>query len=96
MLNHKEVSTSPHFRNLFINFIIRCTIFYLPVCYLKKYKYFVRQNYNFSCFLYGCKTWCLTMRKEHRLRLFENEVLREIFGPKRDAVTGDWRRQHTE
>jgi len=36
------------------------------------------------------------MRKEHRLRLFENEVLREIFGPKRDAVTGDWRRQHTE
>jgi hypothetical protein len=37
--------------------------------------------------LYGCETWCLTLREEHRLRVFENRVLRIIFGPKRDEVT---------
>jgi hypothetical protein len=36
--------------------------------------------------LYGCETWSLTLREEHRLRVFENRVLRGIFGPKRDAV----------
>jgi hypothetical protein len=40
--------------------------------------------------LYGCETWSLTLREEHRLRLFENRVLRRIFGPRRDEVTGDW------
>jgi hypothetical protein len=38
--------------------------------------------------LYGCETWSLTLRKERRLRVFENRVLRRIFGPKRDEVTG--------
>jgi hypothetical protein len=38
--------------------------------------------------LYGCETWTLTLREEHRLRVFENRVLRRIFGPKRDASTG--------
>jgi hypothetical protein len=38
--------------------------------------------------LYGCETWSLTLREEHRLRVFENRVLRTIFGPKRDEVTG--------
>jgi hypothetical protein len=38
-------------------------------------------------FLYGCETWSLTLREEHRLRVFENKVLRRIFGPKRDEVT---------
>jgi hypothetical protein len=37
--------------------------------------------------LYGCGTWSLTLREEHRLRVFENRVLRRIFGPKRDEVT---------
>jgi hypothetical protein len=37
--------------------------------------------------LYGCETWSLTLRKEHKLRVFENRVLRRIFGPKRDEVT---------
>jgi hypothetical protein len=46
--------------------------------------------------LYGCETWSLTSREEHRLRVFENRVLRRIFGPKRDDVTGDWRKQHNE
>jgi hypothetical protein len=40
--------------------------------------------------LYGCETWSVTVREEHRLRVFENTVLREIFGPKRDKVTGEW------
>jgi hypothetical protein len=38
--------------------------------------------------LYGCETWSLTLREEHILRVFENRVLRRIFGPKRDEVTG--------
>jgi hypothetical protein len=46
--------------------------------------------------LYGCKTWSLTLREEHRLRVFENKVLRRIFGPKRDEVTGGWRKLHNE
>jgi hypothetical protein len=46
--------------------------------------------------LYGCETWYLTLREEHRLRVFENGVLRRICGPKRDVVTGDWRKLHNE
>ena len=46
--------------------------------------------------LYGCETWSLTLREERRLRLFENRVLRRIFGPERDAVTWDWRKLHKE
>jgi hypothetical protein len=44
-----------------------------------------------SVVLYGCETWSLTLREEHRLRVFENRVLRRIFEPKRDEVTGEWR-----
>jgi hypothetical protein len=46
--------------------------------------------------LYGCETWSLTLREEHRLRVFENRVLRRIFGSKRDEVTGEWRRLNIE
>jgi hypothetical protein len=46
--------------------------------------------------LYGCETWSLTLREEHRLRVFENRVLRRRFGPKRDEVTGEWRKLHNE
>ena len=44
--------------------------------------------------LYGCETWSLTLRVERKLRVFENRVLRKIFGPRRDEVTGEWRRLH--
>jgi hypothetical protein len=44
----------------------------------------------------GCKTWSLILREEHRLRVFENRILRRIFGPKRDIVTGGWRKLHNE
>jgi hypothetical protein len=46
--------------------------------------------------LYVCETWSLMLREEHRLRVFENRVLRRIFGPKRDEVTGCWRKLHNE
>jgi hypothetical protein len=46
--------------------------------------------------LYGCETWSHTVREEHRLRVFQNRVLRRIFGPKRDEVTGEWRKLHNE
>ena len=46
--------------------------------------------------LYGCETWSLNLREERRLRVFENRVLRRIFGPKRDEVTGEWRKLHNE
>jgi len=46
--------------------------------------------------LYGCETWSLTLRGESRFREFENRVLRRIFGPERDEVTGEWRKIHTE
>ena len=46
--------------------------------------------------LYGCETWSLTLREERRLRVLENGVLRRVFGPKRDGVTGEWRKLHNE
>ena len=46
--------------------------------------------------LYGCETWSLTLKKEHRLRVFENRVLRRVFGSKRDEVTGEWRNLYNE
>ena len=46
--------------------------------------------------MYGCETWSLTLREEHRLRVFEYRVLRRIFGLRRDGVTGEWRKLHNE
>ena len=46
--------------------------------------------------LYGCETWSLTLKEERGLRVFENRVLRRIFGPKRDEVTGERRKLHNE
>jgi hypothetical protein len=46
--------------------------------------------------LYGCETWSLTLRKEHRLRVLENRVLRRIMIPKRDEGMGGWRKLHNE
>jgi hypothetical protein len=46
--------------------------------------------------LYGCETWSLALREEHRLNMFENRALRGTFGPKREKVAGGWRRLHNE
>ena len=47
-------------------------------------------------FLYGCETWSLILREERKLRVFENMVLRRIFEPRKDEVTGEWKRLHNE
>jgi hypothetical protein len=62
----------------------------LPFCLLSRNVKFL-QNRNSTSSLYGCETWSQTLREEHRLRVFENRVLRRIFGPKWDEVTGEWR-----
>jgi len=46
--------------------------------------------------LYGCETWSLTLQEERKLRMFENMVLRRIFGPRRHEMTGEWRRLHNK
>jgi hypothetical protein len=56
----------------------------------------IYKNIVLPVVLYGCETWSLTLREEHRLRVFENRVFKRIFGPKRDEVTGDWRKLHNE
>jgi hypothetical protein len=56
----------------------------------------IYRNIILPVVFYGCETWSLTLREEHRLRVFENRVLRRIFGPKRDEVTREWRRLHNE
>jgi len=45
--------------------------------------------------VYGCETWSRTLTEQRRLRMFENRVLRRVFGPKRDEVTGEWRKIHS-
>jgi hypothetical protein len=64
--------------------IILCRVFCLPVCYPKIKIY---RTIILPVDLYGCETWSLAMRKERRLRVFGNRVLRRIFGPKRAKVT---------
>jgi PAS domain-containing protein len=62
----------------------------------KNLKIKIYRTINLSVVLYGCETWSLTLREDRRLRVFENRLLRRIFGPKRDEVTGEWRKLHNE
>jgi hypothetical protein len=71
--------------------IIRFRTFCLLV-FKKNLKIRIYKTIILPVVLYGCETWSLTLREEHRLRVFENRVLRRIFGPKRDEVTGKWRK----
>ena len=70
--------------------------FLSSLCYKTNLKIKIYRAKNFACFLYGRKSWSLTLREEHRLRVFENKVLRRIFGPKRDEVTREWRKLNNE
>jgi len=69
---------------------------------LSSYKYiicvcvYIIETIILPVVLYGCETWLLTLREERKLRVFENMVLRRIFGPRREEVTGEWRRLHNE
>ena len=62
----------------------------------KNLKSKIYRNVILPFFLCGCETWSLTLREERRLRVFEKKVLRRIFGPRRDEVTGEWRKMHNE
>jgi len=58
----------------------------------KNLKIKIYRTITFPVVLCGCETWSLTLREERRLRVFENRVLRRVFGPKRDEVTGEWKK----
>ena len=60
----------------------------------KNTKIKIYRNIILPFVLYGCETWSLTLREERKLRVFENRVLRGIFGLKREEVTGEWRKLH--
>jgi hypothetical protein len=62
----------------------------------KNIKTKIYRNIILSVVLYGCEAWSLTAREERKLRLFENMLLRRIFGPRRNEVKGEWRRMHNE
>jgi len=62
----------------------------------KNLKIKIYRNIILPVVLHGCETWSLTLREERRLRVFENRVLRRVFGPKRDEVTREWRKLHNE
>ena len=62
----------------------------------QKLKIKIYRSIIFPVVVYGCETWSLTLRVECKLRVFENKVLRRIFGHKRDEVTGEWRKLHYE
>ena len=75
--------------------IIRCRIFVFRLL-SKNLKIKIYRTITLPVVLYGCENWSLTLREERKLRLFENRVLRRIFGPRRDEVTGEWRKWHNE
>ena len=68
----------------------------IDCCSSKKLKIKIYRTIILPVVLYGCETWSLTLRDERRLRVFENRVLRRVFGPKRDEVTGELRKLHNE
>jgi hypothetical protein len=76
--------------------IIRFRAFCLLVCCQKNLIIRIYKTIILPVVLYGCETWSLTLREEHRLRVFENRALRRIFGPKRDEVKGEWRKLHNK
>ena len=76
--------------------IIRCRIICLTVCYQKNLKIKIYRIIILPVVLYGCQTSSLTLREERSLRVFENGVLKRLFGPRRDEVTVQWRELHNE
>jgi len=63
---------------------------------IQKFKIKIYRTIILPVVLYGCEAWSLTLREERKLMVFENMVLRRIFGPRRDEVMGKWRRLHNE
>ena len=86
-------SIRPKFR-LPVNVCLKLYIIYLLLS--KNLKIKIYRTIILPVVLYRCETWSLTLREERKLRVSENMVLRRIFGPRRDEVTGEWRRLHNE
>ena len=80
--------------NLMYKYLYSCNITILYIIYVEGIK--IYRTIILPVILYGCETWSLTLRDERRLRMFENRVLRRVFGPKRDEVTEEWRKLHNE
>ena len=78
-------------RECLLSFGTECFVFRFAI---QKYK--IYRTVILPVVLYGCETWSLILREQRRLMVFENRVLRRIFGPKRDEVTGEWRKLHNE
>jgi len=76
--------------------IIRCRNLLSSRLLSKNVKITIYRTIILPVVLYGCETWSQTLREQRKVRVFENMVLRRIFGPRRDEVTGDWRRLHNE
>jgi hypothetical protein len=76
--------------------ILYYIIYYVFPSVVKNLKMRIYKTIILPVIFYGCETWSLTLREEHRLRVFENKVLRRVFGPKRDEVSGGWRKLHNE
>jgi len=83
---HYRVHISPSLDPILSQFNFPVYLLRLKMC----------RNIILPLVLYGCDTWSVTLREERRLRVFENRVLRGIFGPKRDEVTGEWRKLHNK
>jgi hypothetical protein len=84
-----QVVNKPVSYNSVQNLLSSCLLF-------KSVKIKVYRTIILPVVLYGCESWSHTLKEECRLRVFENRVLRRIFGPKRDEVTGEWRRLHNK
>ena len=78
-----------------IGCVVNTTSFVFQVA-IKNLKIKIYRTIILPVVLYGCETWALILREERKLSVFENMVLRRIFGPRRDEVTGEWRRLHNE
>ena len=91
-----------HFSGLGVYLFVLNYLFYLYAesfvfqFAIQNIKTTIHRNVLLPVVLYGCKTWSLTLREECGLTLFENRVLRRIFGPKRNEVAGKWRRLYNE
>ena len=103
ILIHLVLNSCQNKSAVYIRNAVRCGTFTEAVTRLFKngwliysFLYFIYRTIILLVVLYGCETWSLALREEHRLRVFENRVLRRIFGPRRDGVTGEWRKLNNE
>jgi hypothetical protein len=76
-----------------LSFGAECFVFQFAI---QTFKIKIYRTIILPVVLYGCETWSLTLKDERRLRVFENRVLRRVFGAKRDEVTGEWRKLHNK